>query len=187
LNTVCPTQLSFANLESKAVVANFEGGWTTSDADWLLLREINRRVGATLGTFFTRQLPRSVVEIPYAKPVWGSSWPAAVRDRARLLGSVWLIWGDHIRRCLPTLWQGSVKGEQDPKPYNWEEHDHGRLYHARRRARRNAGDSDHHGCANQLRVASTLRKSRIRWLKHKLIDEERKIKCESNQKLMCLP
>jgi hypothetical protein len=65
------------------------------------------RVGATLGTFFNRQLPRSVVEIPYAKPSpSGPSWPAAVRDRARLLGSVRLVWGDHIRRCLPTLWPG---------------------------------------------------------------------------------
>lgn len=45
LNTVCHTQLSFANLESKAVVATFDGGKITSDGGCLLLREIDERVG----------------------------------------------------------------------------------------------------------------------------------------------
>jgi len=43
LNTVCHTQLSFANLDSKAVVADFDGGHITSDAGCLLLREIDQR------------------------------------------------------------------------------------------------------------------------------------------------
>ena len=45
MNTVCHTQLTFANLVSKAVVADFEGGHITSDAGCLLLREIDQRSG----------------------------------------------------------------------------------------------------------------------------------------------
>ncbi len=45
LNTVCHTQLSFANLGSKPVVASFDGGKITSDAGALLLREIDRNTG----------------------------------------------------------------------------------------------------------------------------------------------
>lgn len=45
MKTVCHTQLSFANLESKAVVAAFDGGKITSDAGCVLLREVDERVG----------------------------------------------------------------------------------------------------------------------------------------------
>jgi len=45
LKTVCHTQLPFANLESKSVVAAFDGGKITSDGGSLLLREIDERVG----------------------------------------------------------------------------------------------------------------------------------------------
>lgn len=45
MKKVCHTQLSFANLDSKAVIADFEGGHITSDAGCLLLREIDQRTG----------------------------------------------------------------------------------------------------------------------------------------------
>ena len=45
MNTVCHTQLSFANLESKSVVATFDGGKITSDGGCVLLREIDERMG----------------------------------------------------------------------------------------------------------------------------------------------
>lgn len=45
MKTVCHTQLSFANLKSKSIVATFDGGKMTSDAGCLLLREIDMRIG----------------------------------------------------------------------------------------------------------------------------------------------
>lgn len=45
MKTVCHTQLSFANLDSKSVVAAFDGGKITSDGGCPLLREIDERVG----------------------------------------------------------------------------------------------------------------------------------------------
>jgi len=45
LNTVCHTQLSFANLGRKPVTATFDGGKITSDAGAPLLREIEERTG----------------------------------------------------------------------------------------------------------------------------------------------
>ena len=45
MKTVCHTQLSFANIESKSVVAAFDGGKITSDGGCVLLREIDERVG----------------------------------------------------------------------------------------------------------------------------------------------
>ena len=45
MNTVCHTQLSFANLDSKSVVVAFDGGKITSDGGCVLLRDIDERVG----------------------------------------------------------------------------------------------------------------------------------------------
>lgn len=45
MRTVCHTQLSFANLEFKSVVATFDGGKITSDGGCVLLRDIDERVG----------------------------------------------------------------------------------------------------------------------------------------------
>lgn len=45
LRTDCHTQLPFANLGRKPVIAAFDGGKITSDAGVLLLQEIERRVG----------------------------------------------------------------------------------------------------------------------------------------------
>lgn len=45
MKTVCHKQLSFANLDSRSVVAEFSAGPMTSDGGSLLLREIDRAVG----------------------------------------------------------------------------------------------------------------------------------------------
>jgi len=42
LKTVCHNQLSFANLDSRSVVAEFSAGPMTSDGGSLLLREIDQ-------------------------------------------------------------------------------------------------------------------------------------------------
>ena len=43
MRTVCHTQLSFANLEFKSVVATFDGDKITSDGGCVLLRDISGR------------------------------------------------------------------------------------------------------------------------------------------------
>lgn len=45
MKTVCHKQLSFANLHSRSVVAEFSGGPITSDGGSLLLREIDNAIG----------------------------------------------------------------------------------------------------------------------------------------------
>ena len=47
METVCHNQLIFESLFSKEVIADFAGGRITSDADGLLLREIDQRYRLT--------------------------------------------------------------------------------------------------------------------------------------------
>ena len=67
MRTVCHTQLSFANLESKAVVVDFEGGHITSDAGCLLLREIDRRTGMVARANAAITDPRDGAKIRHAQ------------------------------------------------------------------------------------------------------------------------
>jgi len=67
LNTVCHSQLSFANLESKAVVADFAGGHITADAGCLLLREIDRRTGLLAHASAVLADPRDPAKIRHAQ------------------------------------------------------------------------------------------------------------------------
>ncbi|ABK18164.1 hypothetical protein Sfum_2484 [Syntrophobacter fumaroxidans MPOB] len=54
MKTVCHNQLSFANLDSRSVVAEFSAGPMTSDGGSLLLREID--VATTLSSSMSRAL-----------------------------------------------------------------------------------------------------------------------------------
>ena len=82
MKTVCHTQLSFANLDSKAVVADFEGGHITSDAGCLLLREIDQRTAAEKQRIPTTWPKESPLQVPgRPQPV-----PAAQHPRPHLRG-----------------------------------------------------------------------------------------------------
>ena len=67
MKTVCHSQLSFANLESKALVADFEGGLITSDAGCLLLREIDLRTGVLTRANQAVADPRDPAKIRHAQ------------------------------------------------------------------------------------------------------------------------
>ena len=62
--TECNTKpLAFSSLCRKQIVADFDGGWITSDGGGLLLREVDRKIGlieALAGCITDRRDPRSI-------------------------------------------------------------------------------------------------------------------------------
>lgn len=67
MKAVCHNQLSFANLDSRAVVAEFSAGPMTSDGGLLLLREIDQAIG--LATAMSQALcdPRDPAKLRHAQ------------------------------------------------------------------------------------------------------------------------
>lgn len=67
MKAVCHNQLSFANLDSRAVVAEFSAGPMTSDGGLLLLREIDQAIG--LATAMSHALcdPRDPAKLRHAQ------------------------------------------------------------------------------------------------------------------------
>jgi hypothetical protein len=64
--TECNRQpLLFSSLFSQKVVADFDGGWLTSDGGGLLLREVDRRIGLTAGLAACMSDPRDPAKITH--------------------------------------------------------------------------------------------------------------------------
>jgi hypothetical protein len=67
LKTVCHNQLSFANLDSRAVLAEFSAGPMTSDGGSLLLREIDQATNLTASMGQALCDPRDPAKVRHAQ------------------------------------------------------------------------------------------------------------------------